>query len=150
VNATTLPPSARDVSFVFQQYSLYPHLSVRDNLAFPLKAPGRKLSKDEIARRVEATAKMVRIDHKLESRATRLSGGEMQRVAIGRAIVHRPRLILADEPTGNLDSKTGEAILQLIREIHETDAPTIVMATHSDHAASFGQYVVRVTDGHVK
>ena len=72
-NATTLPPSARDVAFVFQQYSLYPHLTVHENLAFPLKAPGRKLSKDEIARRVEATAKLVRIDHKLDSRATRLS-----------------------------------------------------------------------------
>jgi putative ABC transport system ATP-binding protein len=103
-----------------------------------------------IEQRAQAVLARVGLQHRATHFPNELSGGEMQRVAIGRAIIHRPRLILADEPTGNLDSKTGEAILQLIREIHETDAPTIVMATHSDHAASFGQYVVRVTDGHVK
>jgi ABC-type lipoprotein export system ATPase subunit len=73
----------------------------------------------------------------------------MQRVAIGRAIVHRPPLILADEPTGNLDSKNGSLILELIHEIHQSLKPTIVMATHSDAAAAFGDYIVRVEDGRV-
>jgi putative ABC transport system ATP-binding protein len=73
----------------------------------------------------------------------------MQRVAIGRAILHRPPLLLADEPTGNLDSRTGETILELLREIHATDAPTILMATHSEHAATFASTTIRVTDGHV-
>ena len=71
----------------------------------------------------------------------------MQRVAIGRAIVHRPPLILADEPTGNLDSRSGERILDLIREIHRTQRPTIVMATHSERAAGYGDYVIQVIDG---
>src|SRR5262249_38363865 len=82
-DATREPPAMRDVSFVFQQYSLYPHLSVYDNLAFPLRAPGRRVAESEIRKRVQHVAQLVRIDHKLANSATRLSGGEMQRVAIG-------------------------------------------------------------------
>jgi putative ABC transport system ATP-binding protein len=74
----------------------------------------------------------------------------MQRVAIGRAIVHRPPLLLADEPTGNLDSKTGQDILELLAEIHKEQRPTIVMATHSAVAAGFGDYVVRIADGRLQ
>ena len=73
----------------------------------------------------------------------------MQRVAVARSIIHRPRLLLADEPTGNLDSKTGETILDLIRTIHQTYRPTVVMATHSDRAAARGDYVIRIEDGRV-
>ncbi|MGO6704502.1 ABC transporter ATP-binding protein, partial [Rhizobium ruizarguesonis] len=80
-NVAAEAPAERDVAFVFQQYSLYPHMTVYENLAFPLKAPVRKLSTAEIDRRVREVARMVRIDHKLENRSTRLSGGEMQRVA---------------------------------------------------------------------
>jgi putative ABC transport system ATP-binding protein len=87
--------------------------------------------------------------HRAKHYPSELSGGEMQRVAIGRAIVHRPPVLLADEPTGNLDSRTGETILELLREIHRLDQPTIVMATHSDHAASFASSTVRVTDGRI-
>ena len=78
-----------------------------------------------------------------------LSGGEMQRVAIGRAIIHRPSLILADEPTGNLDSRNGDLVLDLIRSIHDQSAATIVMATHSDRAAARGDYTIHITDGQV-
>ena len=95
-DVTRLEPAARDVAFVFQQYSLYPHLTVYENLAFPLRSPARRMPEDEIRRRVEEVATLVRIDHKLENRATRLSGGEMQRVAIGRALVRKP----ADLPDG--------------------------------------------------
>lgn len=148
-DATTQPPALRDVAFVFQHYSLYPHLCVYDNLAFPLRAPARRVGEAEIRARVERVARLVRIDHKLANPATRLSGGEMQRVAIGRAVIHRPQLILADEPTGNLDSKTGEVVLQLIRSLHDEQKPTVVMATHSEHAASFGDYIIRIADGRV-
>ena len=130
VDVTALPPSARDTAFVFQQYSLYPHLSVYENLAFPLKAPGQRLSKAEINVRVRATAKLVRIDHKLESRATRLSGGEMQRVAIGRALVRQPSIYLMDEPLSSLDAKLrADMRLELKRIQRELDA-TLLYVTH--------------------
>ena len=89
----------------------------------------------------------VGLAHRARHFPNELSGGEMQRVAIGRAVVHRPPLILADEPTGNLDSRTGERILELIREVHGTQRPTIVMATHSARAAGYGDYVIQVADG---
>ncbi|MDX1402825.1 MAG: ABC transporter ATP-binding protein, partial [Kiloniellales bacterium] len=83
---TKAPPAARDVSFVFQQYSLYPHYTVFENLAFPLKAPGRNFSNGEIEERVQEIATLLKIDSKLRNKATELSGGEMQRVSIGRAL----------------------------------------------------------------
>jgi multiple sugar transport system ATP-binding protein len=129
-DATALEPAARDVAFVFQQYSLYPHLSVYENLAFPLRSPVRKWSEAEIRRRVEDTARLVRIHHKLESRATRLSGGEMQRVAIGRALVRKPSIFLMDEPLSSLDAKLrGELRLELKRIQSELGA-TVLYVTH--------------------
>jgi multiple sugar transport system ATP-binding protein len=129
-NATALEPAARDVAFVFQQYSLYPHLSVFDNLAFPLRSPARKMSADQVRRRVEEVAKLVRIDHKLENRSTRLSGGEMQRVAIGRALVRKPSIFLMDEPLSSLDAKLrGELRLELKRIQSELGA-TVLYVTH--------------------
>src|SRR6202045_3921208 len=92
------PPSVRDVAFVFQQYSLYPHLSVYDNLAFPLRSPARRLPERDVRERVTRTAELLRISSKLDSRATQLSGGEMQRVAFGRALVRQPAIFLMDEP----------------------------------------------------
>jgi multiple sugar transport system ATP-binding protein len=127
---TLAPPAARDVTFVFQQYSLYPHLSVYENLAFPLRSPARRLSDEEIRRRVESTARLVRIDHKLASRATQLSGGEMQRVAIGRALVREPAIYLMDEPLSSLDAKLrGEMRLELKRIQRELGA-TLLYVTH--------------------
>ncbi len=105
VDVTREPPAARDVAFVFQQYSLYPHMSVYDNLAFPLRSPARRTPEDEIRKRVTDVAEKLRISHKLENRATRLSGGEMQRVAIGRALVREPQVYLMDEPLSSLDAK---------------------------------------------
>ncbi len=123
-------PSGRDVAFVFQQYSLYPHLSVYENLAFPLKSPARRMAKAEIDARVREVARMVRIDHKLENRSTRLSGGEMQRVAIGRALVRRPTIYLMDEPLSSLDAKLrGELRLELKRIQKELGA-TLLYVTH--------------------
>ncbi|MFB2551843.1 ABC transporter ATP-binding protein [Ensifer soli] len=129
-DVATEAPAGRDVAFVFQQYSLYPHLSVYENLAFPLKSPARRMEKDEIDRRVREVAKMVRIDHKLENRSTRLSGGEMQRVAIGRALVRRPAIYLMDEPLSSLDAKLrGELRLELKR-IQRDLGSTLLYVTH--------------------
>jgi multiple sugar transport system ATP-binding protein len=129
-DATRAEPAQRDTSFVFQQYSLYPHLTVYDNLAFPLRSPLRKLPEDEIKTRVNAIAKMLRIDDKLANSATRLSGGQMQRVAIGRALVRRPNIYLMDEPLSSLDAKLrGELRLELKRIQQELGA-TILYVTH--------------------
>jgi multiple sugar transport system ATP-binding protein len=129
-DVTDLPPSARDVTFVFQQYSLYPHLSVYENLAFPLRSPARRLDKAEIDRRVRETAKLVRIDHKLENRATRLSGGEMQRVAIGRALVRQPAVYLMDEPLSSLDAKLRANMRLELKRIQQELGATLVYVTH--------------------
>jgi len=136
------------IGFVFQFFNLIPTLSVFENVAFPLSLARRP--KNEIATRVDEVLRRVGLDHRATHFPNELSGGEMQRVAIGRAIIHRPPLILADEPTGNLDSKTGATILDLLREIHQEQKPTIVMATHSTVAAEFGDYVVRIADGRVQ
>ncbi|MFK0687036.1 ABC transporter ATP-binding protein [Mesorhizobium sp. IMUNJ 23033] len=129
-DATALSPAERDTAFVFQQYSLYPHLSVYDNLAFPLRSPARKMPEDQIRRRVEDVAKMVRIHHKLSNRSTKLSGGEMQRVAIGRALVRKPAIYLMDEPLSSLDAKLrGDLRLELKRIQAELGA-TMLYVTH--------------------
>ena len=144
------PPAARDVAFVFQQYSLYPHLSVFENLAFPLKSPTHKLSADEVRRRVEATAKLVRIDHKLQNRATKLSGGEMQRVAIGRALVRQPSIYLMDEPLSSLDAKLrGEMRLELKRIQQELGA-TLLYVTHDQiEAMTMADRIGILQQGHL-
>jgi multiple sugar transport system ATP-binding protein len=129
-DVTALPPSARDVTFVFQQYSLYPHLSVYENLAFPLRSPARRMDKDEVDRRVRETAKLVRIDHKLDNRATRLSGGEMQRVAIGRALVRQPAVYLMDEPLSSLDAKLRANMRLELKRIQQELGATLVYVTH--------------------
>jgi putative ABC transport system ATP-binding protein len=136
------------IGFVFQFFNLIPTLNVTENVAFPLSLA--RVSKKEIAERVDAVLRQTGIEHRATHYPNELSGGEMQRVAIGRAIIHHPPLILADEPTGNLDSKTGLTILSLLREIHQSLRPTIVMATHSDVAASYGDYTIQVEDGRVR
>jgi multiple sugar transport system ATP-binding protein len=125
-----IPPAARDVAFVFQQYSLYPHLSVFDNLAFPLKSPARAMKKPEIERRVREVAKMVRIEHKLANRSTQLSGGEMQRVAIGRALVRQPAIYLMDEPLSSLDAKLRADLRLELKRIQASIGATMLYVTH--------------------
>ena len=135
------------MGFIFQFFHLIPTLNVFENVAFPLSLAKRP--KEEIRRRVADVLGEVGLSHRTTHFPNELSGGEMQRVAIGRAIVHRPPLILADEPTGNLDSKNGIVILELLRSLHQSLRPTIVMATHSTVAAGYGDYVVHVEDGRV-
>jgi multiple sugar transport system ATP-binding protein len=128
-------PAARDVAFVFQQYSLYPHLSVYDNLAFPLRSPLRRVPEAEIEARVRAIAGVLHIESKLRNRATELSGGQMQRVAIGRALVRQPSMYLMDEPLSSLDAKLrGELRIELRRIQRELGA-TILYVTHDQTEA---------------
>jgi multiple sugar transport system ATP-binding protein len=130
IDVTRAPPASRDVALVFQQYSLYPHLSVYDNLAFPLRAPARRWPEDQIRGRVEEIARLLRIEAKLLNRATQLSGGEMQRVAIGRALVRKPAIYLMDEPLSSLDAKLREDLRIELKRIQVDLGATIVYVTH--------------------
>jgi len=134
-DVTADPPNARNVAFVFQQYSLYPHYTVYDNLAFPLRAPGRRLAREEIDRKVREVAALLRIDSKLGNKATRLSGGEMQRVAIGRALVRTPAAYLMDEPLSSLDAKLREELRVELKRIQSDLGATILYVTHDQTEA---------------
>ena len=129
-DVTAAPPAARDVTFVFQQYSLYPHLNVFDNLAFPLRSPARRMAEDEIRRKVEEVAELLRMSHKLNNKSTQLSGGEMQRVAIGRALVRRPAIYLMDEPLSSLDAKLRQELRLELKRIQVELGATILYVTH--------------------
>ena len=123
-------PAQRDVAMVFQQYSLYPHMTVRDNLAFPLRSPVLNWPEDRIAARVGEVAEVLRIAHKLDNKATQLSGGEMQRVSIGRALVRSPRIYLMDEPLSSLDAKLRADLRVELKRIHEQLGATFLYVTH--------------------
>lgn len=130
VNANRLTPAQRNVAMVFQQYSLYPHLSVRQNLEFPLKSPLLNTSREEIDRIVTTVAETLQISHKLNSKATELSGGEMQRVSIGRALVRRPNIYLMDEPLSSLDAKLRADLRIELKRIQEDLGATLLYVTH--------------------
>ena len=134
-DVTRVEPAGRDVAFVFQQYSLYPHLSAFDNLAFPLRSPARRVPESDIRRRVEEIAGLLRIGGKLQNRATELSGGEMQRVAIGRALVRRPAIYLMDEPLSSLDAKLRADLRLELKRIQQDLGTTILYVTHDQTEA---------------
>lgn len=125
-----LTPAERNVAMVFQQYSLYPHLTVRENLAFPLKSPLLKTPPAEIERKVRAVAETLRITHKLDNKATALSGGEMQRVSIGRALVRTPEIYLMDEPLSSLDAKLRADLRVELKSIQANSGATLLYVTH--------------------
>ncbi|NIY76474.1 ABC transporter ATP-binding protein [Thalassospira sp. HF15] len=125
-----LTPAQRDVAMVFQQYSLYPHMTVRDNLEFPLKSPILKTSKDQIKRKVGEIAEILQISHKLDNKATELSGGEMQRVSIGRALVRKPMVYLMDEPLSSLDAKLRADLRVELKSIQADSGATLLYVTH--------------------
>ena len=134
-DVTTLAPAMRDVTFVFQQYSLYPHLSVYDNLAFPLRSPLHPTSPADIDRKVMEVARMLRIEDKLKNLATKLSGGQMQRVAIGRALVRRPAVYLMDEPLSSLDAKLRDDLRLELKRIQQDLGATMLYVTHDQTEA---------------
>ena len=129
-DVTQVAPAMRDVTFVFQQYSLYPHLSVYDNLAFPLRSKLRKTSEADIKIKVHEIARMLRMEDKLQNSATKLSGGQMQRVAIGRALVRSPAVYLMDEPLSSLDAKLRNDLRLELRRIQQDLGATMLYVTH--------------------
>ena len=143
---TQTPPHKRPVNTVFQKYALFPHLNVYDNIAFGLKL--KKTPKQTIEKKVKAALKMVGMTDYEYRDVDSLSGGQQQRVAIARAVVTNPKLILADEPTGNLDSKNGAEVMNLLTELNR-EGTTIIMVTHSQHDASFAHRTIHLFDGSV-
>jgi multiple sugar transport system ATP-binding protein len=129
-DVTREAPAERDIAFVFQQYSLYPHLTVYDNLAFPLRSPARRMDETLIRRRIQHVAVLLHIEQKLANRATALSGGEMQRVAIGRALVREPAVYLMDEPLSSLDAKLRAELRLELKRIQRELGTTILYVTH--------------------
>lgn len=133
------------VGFVFQFFNLLPTLTIGDNIALPCLLAG--INGDEADARAKALAERVGIAHRLSHYPQQISGGEMQRAAIARALVHRPALLVADEPTGNLDSENGAKVLSLIRELNAELGVTILLATHSAEIAAAAARVMRMKDG---
>lgn len=135
-----------ELGFVFQSFNLIDELSVRENVELPLQYLG--MAKQARRERAEAILKRMNIDHRSEHRPIQLSGGQQQRVAVARALVINPAVILADEPTGNLDSKNSDDVMQLLRQLNK-EGTTIVMVTHSEHEARYASRIVRMLDGRI-
>ncbi len=130
LDVTSEIPSMRDVAMVFQQYSLYPHMTVRENLAFPLRSPLLKTPLLKIRQKITEIAEILQITHKLDNRTTELSGGEMQRVAIGRALIRNPSIYLMDEPLSSLDAKLRADLRVELKRIQAQFSSTILYVTH--------------------
>ena len=141
-------PAQRDVAMVFQQYSLYPHLTVRENLAFPLKSPILRTPAEEIERKVAEVAEVLQITRKLDNKATALSGGEMQRVSIGRALVRDPAIYLMDEPLSSLDAKLRTDLRVELKRIHASLGATLLYVTHDQiEAMTMASHVGVLSEG---
>jgi putative ABC transport system ATP-binding protein len=136
------------IGLVFQFFNLLPTLTALENVALPLVLDG--VAKAAADRRAEALLGKVGLQARKHHLPEEMSGGEIQRIAVARALAFNPPLLLADEPTGNLDSKNGEAVLSLLREINKHDGCTIVMVTHSEEAASYGERRILLKDGRVE
>jgi len=134
------------VGFVFQKYNLLPTLSAADNIAIAQDIAGNRADNDEYFKRA---LDMLGIAHRLQHKPKALSGGEQQRVAIARGIVNHPAILLADEPTGNLDTENSAIVLNLLRELNERLGQTILMITHNPEAAAYGHRTVRMRDGQI-
>jgi putative ABC transport system ATP-binding protein len=136
-----------NVGFIFQSFNLIPTLSAWENVALPL-FPLKMTSEDRRKRATELLGKM-ELGHRLEHLPSALSGGEKQRVAIARALINNPKVIFADEPTGNLDSSTGEAIMGILNRLHKEEGVAILMVTHEAELAKAANRVIRMKDGEV-
>ncbi len=135
------------VGFVFQKYNLLPTLTARDNIAIARHIAGKPDQKDD---RFEEALDLLGIRPRLAHKPRALSGGEQQRVAIARALVNSPAILLADEPTGNLDSENSNIVLGLLRDLNQRMGQTILMITHNPEAAAYGHRTVRMRDGHIE
>ena len=140
-----VPPKERDVAMVFQNYALYPHMTVRDNMSFALMLA--KSPKDEIARKVDRAAEILGLGALLDRYPRQLSGGQEQRIGVARAIVANPKVVVADEPTGNLDSDTTLQVLRLLRRLNDELGATLLMVTHDAEAAGIAGRQLRLEHG---
>ncbi|HRB70478.1 MULTISPECIES: ABC transporter ATP-binding protein [Flavobacterium] len=134
----------QQIGFIFQNFNLIDELSVYDNIELPLIY--NNVGSAERKKRVEAIAERLSLSHRLKHYPQQLSGGQQQRVAVARALITNPKIILADEPTGNLDSRNGNEVMELLTDLHANGA-TIMMVTHSDYDASFSQRTIHMKDG---
>lgn len=137
----------RDVGFVFQFYNLIPNLNVEENIMLPILLDGKRLK--DYRDKLEKILEVVSLKDRRNHTPRELSGGQQQRVAIARALINEPEVILADEPIGNLDSKTGKEVMELLRKINIENGKTIVQVTHSPDSAKYGQKIIYVKDGKV-
>ena len=135
----------RKIGFVFQSYNLVPVLSVYENIVLPIQLDGGKVDQSYVNQVIEALG----LEQKLENLPSQLSGGQQQRVAIARALATKPAIILADEPTGNLDSKTSQDVLSLMKVTGQKFAQTMVMITHNEEIAQMADRIVRIEDGRI-
>ena len=135
----------RKIGFVFQSYNLVPVLSVYENIVLPIQLDGGKVDQSYVNQVIEALG----LEQKLQNLPSQLSGGQQQRVAIARALVTKPAIILADEPTGNLDSKTSQDVLSLMKVTGQKFAQTMVMITHNEEIAQMADRIVRIEDGRI-
>ncbi|GFZ31725.1 macrolide ABC transporter ATP-binding protein [Clostridium zeae] len=138
----------REIGFVFQFYNLVPNLTVEDNILLPIILDGKPLKKHE--EKLKEILDTIEMSHKRKVTPRELSGGQQQRVAIARALVFEPDIILADEPIGNLDSKTGTDIMKLFQNINKNLSKTIIQVTHSQEAAYYGTSILRLKDGEIQ
>ena len=141
-----VPPERRQVNTVFQNYALFPHMTVRDNVAFGLRM--QSCPKGEIEGRVLEALRMVHLEQYADRRPHQLSGGQQQRVSIARALVRNPAVILADEPTGALDSHTGREVIGMLQQLHR-EGHTVVLITHDNSIAVQAERIIRLEDGQV-
>ncbi|TYQ16873.1 UNVERIFIED_CONTAM: putative ABC transport system ATP-binding protein [Acetivibrio alkalicellulosi] len=138
----------REVGFVFQFYNLVPNLTIEENILLPLLIDGKSYRKNKS--KLNNILKIIQMEDKKNRYPNELSGGQQQRVAIARALLFEPEIILADEPTGNLDSKTGSEIMRLFKSINKDFNKTIIQVTHSEEAASYGTDILRIKDGEIE
>ena len=137
----------REVGFVFQFYNLVPNLTVEDNIMLPLLLDGKQIK--DYNDRLDEILEIVELSDRKKHTPRELSGGQQQRVAIARALINEPEIILADEPTGNLDSKTAEEVMKLLQNINQEQRKTIVQVSHSLETAKYGNRIINVKDGRV-
>ncbi|MEG3224307.1 MAG: ABC transporter ATP-binding protein [Methanobacteriales archaeon Met13] len=138
---------SKEIGFVFQMHNLIPNLTVLENVEIPMYEAN--LSSEEMRKRALELLKSVNLEDKISQTPTKLSGGERQRVAIARALVNHTSIILADEPTGSLDSKTGDMILKLMRDLHQQKNVTLVMVTHEPYVGNMADRIINVLDGKI-
>lgn len=142
----SIAPEKRKIGVVFQDYAVWPHMTVYENIYYPLKK--RAVQKEEAQAKARKALEQVRMCEYKDRLPSQLSGGQQQRVAIARALVGNPQIILADEPTGNLDSKSGKDIIHIIKELH-LKGSTIILITHDNDIALLAERIVRIQDGQI-